>query len=92
MELLWLFIWALCEPVRLFLGSKGNKTENPGPLLWCILLTAPPLALHLFYMLAQTYVLQIEEVMNGLALGFQGLQALVGGFSLYSFQAAARMA
>jgi transmembrane protein 216 len=92
MELAFLFLWALCEPIRIFLGSKGNKTESSGPMLWCVLLTVPLLALHVFYLLAQTYVLHIEQVLNGLAIGFQGLQALLGIFSMYSFQSAAWLA
>jgi hypothetical protein len=61
-------------------------------MLWCVLLTVPLLALHVFYLLAQTYVLHIEQVLNGLAIGFQGLQALLGIFSMYSFQSAAWLA
>jgi hypothetical protein len=58
-------------------------------MLWCVVLTVPLLALHIFYLLAQTYVLHIEQVLNGLAVGFQGLQALLGLFNVYAFQSAA---
>jgi len=92
MELAYLFCWAIIEPVRLFLGSKGNKTETAAPLLWMVLLTAPSIALHVYYMLGQTYVLHIEQVLNGMAVAFQGLQGLLGILTLVSFQNAVALA
>jgi hypothetical protein len=37
-------------------GSKGNKTEQPAPLLFCLLLTAPALAYLLYFIRFQTFV------------------------------------
>jgi hypothetical protein len=42
--------------VRLFLGSKGNKTEQPGPLLFSLLLALPVVAFLVYYMRFQTFV------------------------------------
>jgi hypothetical protein len=37
-------------------GTKGNKTEQPGPLLFSLLLAGPVIAFYVFYMQFQTYV------------------------------------
>eukprot|EP00878_Enallax_costatus_P024538 GHUV01026191.1.p1 GENE.GHUV01026191.1~~GHUV01026191.1.p1 ORF type:complete len:112 (+),score=27.33 GHUV01026191.1:288-623(+) len=50
----WLFL--LVEPTRLFLGSKGNKTEQSGPLLFSVLLCGPMIAFFVYYLQFQTYV------------------------------------
>mmetsp|Transcript_22428 Transcript_22428/g.37505 ORF Transcript_22428/g.37505 Transcript_22428/m.37505 type:complete len:149 (-) Transcript_22428:146-592(-) len=92
MEFAYLFCWGLVEPIRLFFGSKGNKTETASPLLWNVILTAPTIALHIFYMLGQTYVLHIEQFLNGMAVAFQGLQAIIGILTLVSFQNAVTLA
>mmetsp|Transcript_20031 Transcript_20031/g.63755 ORF Transcript_20031/g.63755 Transcript_20031/m.63755 type:complete len:147 (-) Transcript_20031:13-453(-) len=90
MEVAFLFLLALVEPCRLFLGSKGNKTERPGPLIFCILLSAPVIALHIFYIWGQTYVLKIDQVLSGIGLGFTCLQALIGIITVLTFNNNAR--
>jgi hypothetical protein len=37
-------------------GTRGNKTETVGPMIWSILLALPVLALHAYYFAFQTYV------------------------------------
>ncbi len=37
-------------------GSKGNKTEVAGPLMFSIFLAAPMVAFHAYYLQFETYV------------------------------------
>lgn len=53
LEISLLFCLALIEYTRLFLGSRGNKTEQTSPLLWFELLSLPALALDVYFMLLQ---------------------------------------
>eukprot|EP00899_Mesostigma_viride_P025329 jgi/Mesvir1/5981/Mv00735-RA.1 len=92
MEFIFLWLYLLVEPVRLFLGSKGNKTEQSGPIVWCFLLSAPVIALHIFYLLFQTYILKLEQFLNAVALGFTALQVLLGLISAIRFQNALKRA
>ena len=65
------------EAARLFLGSMGNKTERAGPLFLSIVLSGPVIAMCIYYLTTQTYVLRVEQVLNGISLGFCGLLSAV---------------
>ena len=84
------FVCALpfVEAARLFLGSMGNKTERAGPLVLSIVLSGPVIAMCIYYLTTQTYVLRVEQVLNGISLGFCGLQLLFSLMALVSFQQA----
>lgn len=71
----WLYV--LVEPVRLLLGSKGNKTEQSGPLIFSVILAGPVIAFSVYYIKFQTYVLQIEVILHAISLAFCGLQVLL---------------
>lgn len=71
------FLWLLLEPARLFLLSKGNKTEAGAPLLYALSLSLPLLAFYIYYIGFQTYVLKIDQLLHGISLGFLGMQALL---------------
>ncbi|XRB10264.1 transmembrane protein [Pseudoscourfieldia marina] len=84
-ELAYLFLFALGEPMRLFLTSKGNKTERSTPLLFGLGLTAPVFALHFYYCFGQTFVLRIDRFLSGFQLAFAAGQSLTGLLALLSF-------
>jgi transmembrane protein 216 len=50
------WLWLLVEPPRLFLASKGNKTEAAGPLLLGLALGLPLAAFLVYYLHFQTFV------------------------------------
>ncbi|KAK3251089.1 hypothetical protein CYMTET_39564 [Cymbomonas tetramitiformis] len=91
-EFTYLFLFAIIEPTRLFLGSKGNKTENSGPLVFSTILTVFVALFFLYYLLWQTYVVKLEQFLNSLALLFSCAQGGLGVFTIMSFQNAARLA
>ena len=43
----------ILEYTRIFLGSRGNKTEQTAPLLWFGVLSLPALGVNLYYMFLQ---------------------------------------
>ncbi|GBF88318.1 transmembrane protein [Raphidocelis subcapitata] len=91
-EFTFVWLWLLVEPGRLFLGSKGNKTEQPGPLLFSLLLAVPIVAFLVYHVKFQTYVLKLEVLLNAISLSFLGLQVLLGCLATARFVGAARVA
>jgi transmembrane protein 216 len=71
-EFSFLFLWLLTEPTRLFLGSKGNKTLTTKPLLFSLTLAGFSLFLHVYYIVAQAFVLRADLVMNSISMAFLG--------------------
>ncbi|KAK9830295.1 hypothetical protein WJX72_010842 [[Myrmecia] bisecta] len=90
-EFTFIFLFLLIEPARLFLGSKGNKTERAGPLVFSMLLAAPLIAFFVYYLIRQTYVLKIEQFLNGAGLAFLGLQLVISMFTALSFWSASKV-
>lgn len=86
MELSFVFLFVLVEPWRVLLCSKGNKTLTKMPAIFALLLALPTLALEVYLMLGQTYVLKIEEAMCAGALLFGGLQVLLGAVAMLSYE------
>ena len=55
-------------------GSKGNKGQHKQMLQMSAILAFPVMALHVYYMRYQTYVLKVEELINGVSIGFSSVQ------------------
>ncbi|KAK5670386.1 hypothetical protein QVD99_003075 [Batrachochytrium dendrobatidis] len=70
LEVFALFPWAGIEVSRIFLGYKGNKTEDMPPVIIFICLTIVACIAHLFYMLWQSYVLFFDVILNSIGLVF----------------------
>ncbi len=80
------FFYLIVEKVRLFQGSKGNKTEQIPPLAWSSLLSLTVVLLHAFYITEQTYVLRVDVIVNAIGLVFVALETLLAflaGFTFY---------
>merc|ERR1719230_631448 len=58
LEIIMLCFIALIEAPRLFLASKGNKTEQIPPLVWAFGLGIPTIVGYSFFAFMQTYVLR----------------------------------
>ena len=84
-EISFLFLWAPTEYARLFLGSKGNLTEQQWSVGLSLALSLFTLVLHIYYLLLQVFVLRIDEVLNGISLGFLGMEFILGLFAMLSF-------
>lgn len=67
-------VLSVVQSSRLFMASKGNKTEMFRPMLWSLVLT-PAAATALTYFLAlQLYVLRLDIIVNSMGLVFMGLE------------------
>ncbi|EEB10956.1 conserved hypothetical protein [Pediculus humanus corporis] len=62
------------ETIRIFMGHKGNLTEQSLGVLISILLTIPSVLGILYFLLWQTYVLRIESILCGIQLSLQGIE------------------
>ncbi|XP_068004375.1 transmembrane protein 80 isoform X2 [Melanerpes formicivorus] len=74
-DLLVLFIMAILEVPRLYLGSKGNLTEEEAALGLSLALTLGSVGLALYFLAWQTYVLRADLVLNALLLATYGLES-----------------
>ncbi len=83
-EIFLLFVFAVIEAVRLYHGSKGNKTERKIPLLVAFCLGAATAVCYVFYLQWQTYVLRVEFILNIIGLCFVGVESLFAFFTLVS--------
>ena len=75
-------ILPVIEACRLFVGSKGNKTQTIGPLLTFCVLSLPVLILYIYYIELQTYVLKIDHFLSIVGVVFLGLQLLLAIVSI----------
>ena len=56
------------------------------PLLYSVILAGPTIALYIYYLVGQTYILKIDQVLNSLAMIFTGLQLLFSLAAVAGFQ------
>ena len=60
LEVAIVFLLAIVEYARLLLGTKGNKTEQAGPLVLCLLLSMPAMTANVYYLRLQIYVTRAD--------------------------------
>ncbi|XP_063253850.1 transmembrane protein 80 isoform X2 [Prinia subflava] len=70
-----LFLMAILEVPRLYLGFKGNLTEAEAPLGLSLGLTVGSVVLSVYLLLWQTYVLWADVLLNALLLAAYGLES-----------------
>ncbi|KAM4777706.1 LOW QUALITY PROTEIN: transmembrane protein 80 [Cyanocitta cristata] len=70
-----LFLLAILEVLRLYLGFKGNLTEAEAPLGLSLGLTVGSVVLCVYLLLWQTYVLWADVLLNALLLSAYGLES-----------------
>jgi transmembrane protein 216 len=83
-----LVMMGVMEVSRLFLASKGNKTESMRPMLWATILTTPVIIGYVWFVRLQTYVLRLEIIMASIGLVFVGLEFFLGLLMTYVFMSA----
>ncbi|EKX52169.1 hypothetical protein GUITHDRAFT_150704 [Guillardia theta CCMP2712] len=84
-EIILLFVYIVVEACRLFIGSKGNKTENWPMILMLIILSCFSALANVFYINFQTYVLRLDLIFNSISFAFVGLEIIFGIFSIVRF-------
>ena len=70
LEFTFLLIFWCWQMVKIFLGTKGNKTETNLTTLFFVLLCIPSILAFVFFLILQTYVLVVELILNGTGIFF----------------------
>lgn len=68
LEIAIVFLLAIIEYARIFLGTKGNKTEQTGPLLMSLVLSLPAMTAYVYFLRLQIYVTRADLVSRDLGL------------------------
>jgi len=71
---------AVVDAGRLVLGNKGNLTQARLPLLLFLILSAPVILGHVFFLEYQTYVMRLDQVINIIALVFVCSEVILAVF------------
>lgn len=74
------------QGLRLFIGSKGNKTERSDVIFYFIILTIITCAANYYYLLLQTYVLLADIVLGSISLIGGGLEFIMACFCAIEFK------
>uniref|UniRef100_A0A061S6C2 Transmembrane protein 216 n=1 Tax=Tetraselmis sp. GSL018 TaxID=582737 RepID=A0A061S6C2_9CHLO len=86
LEFIFLWLYLIIGPPRLHLSSRGNKSESKSMVLFGLILSLPLVALHIYYMLFQTFVLRLELLLNAASLFFIGMQVIFMLYCLFNFR------
>uniref|UniRef100_A0A4X2K3P2 Transmembrane protein 80 n=1 Tax=Vombatus ursinus TaxID=29139 RepID=A0A4X2K3P2_VOMUR len=73
------------EALRLYLGAKGNLTEEEALLGSSLLVTVINAILALYFLLWAAYVLRIEMLLNTVLLALYGLQGILQVVTIATF-------
>ena len=90
LEVTFVFFYALIEWARLHRARRGNRTELIGPTLYALCLGVPVAVFHAYMLSLQTYVLRLDQVVNGIALAFLAVETLFGALAIVAFWRSSR--
>ncbi|NXD71333.1 TMM80 protein, partial [Eolophus roseicapillus] len=76
-DLTLLVITAIAEVLRLYLGIRGNLTEEEGLLGLSLVMTVGSVFLAVYFLVWQTYVLKIDVILNTILLLFYGMESIL---------------
>ncbi|XP_051476510.1 transmembrane protein 80 isoform X2 [Apus apus] len=84
-DLVLLFLMAILEVLQLYLGSKGNLTEEEAPLGLSVAITVGSVLLSVYFLVWQTYVLRADVIINALLLFAHALEAALKVVAIAAF-------
>uniref|UniRef100_A0A8D0GKR2 Transmembrane protein 80 n=1 Tax=Sphenodon punctatus TaxID=8508 RepID=A0A8D0GKR2_SPHPU len=85
LDLALLFIMAILEAIRLYLGTKGNLTEEEAPLGVSLVITVGSVILSIYFLVWQTYVLRADAIINSILLITYGLEGILQIIAITAF-------
>ncbi|XP_034626301.1 transmembrane protein 80 [Trachemys scripta elegans] len=85
LDLALLFIMATLEAIRLYLGTKGNLTEEEVPLGVSLVITVGSIMLSVYFLVWETYVLKADVIINAILLFTYGLEGLLQIIAIAAF-------
>jgi transmembrane protein 216 len=77
-----LLLYVIVDWMRIYLSSKGNKTEQINSLATGLGLGFPIIVVYAYFMALQTYVLRVEVIINAIGLVFVCLEILAGAMTI----------
>jgi len=83
-------LYLIIESTRLLLASKANKTSSVYSMVWSLVLGAPILVAHSYFITLQTYVLRVDVVINSIAFFLVGMEMLMSTLTLSQIFLASR--
>ena len=72
--------------IRLFLGSRGNKTESSTVTFLFLLLTLGTVVGNFYFIRLQTYVIVIETAIGYLSMAFSAAELIFGIVAAIEFK------
>ncbi|NXG56282.1 TMM80 protein, partial [Hemiprocne comata] len=84
-DLVLLFMMAILEVLQLYLGSKGNLTEEEAPLGLSLAATVGSVLLSVYFLVWQTYVLRADVIISAVLLFTHGLEAALKVIAIAAF-------
>ena len=85
-EILLFVILMLIQTTRIFLGSRGNKTESSTVTFFFIMLTLLAVLGNLYFLQVQTYIIVGEVLIGSIVLVFALLEFLFGIIAAIEFK------
>lgn len=73
-----LVFWFIIDLTRIRACSNGNKTEESTPIILALIFTIPILFAHLYFVLWQKFIMDVELITNIIALLFVFFETLLG--------------
>ncbi|XP_063800855.1 transmembrane protein 80 [Pseudophryne corroboree] len=80
-----LFLMAILESVRLYLGTMGNLSEEELPLGFSLFFTIGNVLLSVYFLVWQTYILRADVIIIAILLVLYGLEAILEVFTIAGF-------
>ncbi|XP_010011076.1 PREDICTED: transmembrane protein 80, partial [Nestor notabilis] len=85
LDLTLLFVMAIVEVLRLYLGARGNLTEEEGPLGLSLVMTVGSVFLAVYFLVWQTYVLKADVILNAVLLLSYGMESILKVSAIAAF-------
>ncbi|XP_036932862.1 transmembrane protein 216 [Acanthopagrus latus] len=85
LDVVLLLLFLGLETLRIFYGWKGNLCERSLASCVSLFILIPCVALAVYYLLLQTFVLRLEFLLSAVLLCFYGLEFLLGLLSVSAF-------
>ena len=77
LEVCLVILLGIVEYCRIFLASRGNKTESYVPLILSIVLSVLSITGFYYFVMRQVYVTRLDVILGSIGLGFIGLELLL---------------
>ncbi|KAK6472916.1 transmembrane protein 80-like isoform X1 [Huso huso] len=88
LDLALLFIMAILEAIRLYLGVRGNLKEEEVSVGISLALTVGSMLLSVYFVVWQTYVLRADVIVGAVLLVIYGLEAILDVTAIAAFASA----